>query len=433
MTRGFRSRVALTLAGRGTTIALGLVSSVITARWLGPEGRGILATLGVVTGLALQFGNPGLHTGNVYFVARAPRRAAAVLGNTLLVSFAAGGLAGVVAVLAAVARPDWFPGISAGLIAITAAALPFQFMILLYQNTLLGLGDVVAFNLLEVVNKAVTFVALALWLVALGGGAGGAVVLFAAMAAITGTASALACARHARFRPSFDRGLFAEMIRYGVRVWVSCVLSFLVIRSDLLLVNYFRGTAEAGVYSITVQIADTLLLLPVTIGMVLLPRIAAESAGREDEMTARVLRHTALFLGLLVAAAFVLVGPVVRLLYGPGFEGAISATRCLLPGILALGLNGVLMNHFGGRGMPAITMVAPLAGLVANVGLNLAVVPRYGIRGAAITSSAAYLLMLALSLGAFLRRSRVDLRRSLVVGADDLAGLFTAPNRQGGW
>jgi O-antigen/teichoic acid export membrane protein len=78
-------------------------------------------------------------------------------------------------------------------------------------------------------------------------------------------------------------------------------------------------------------------------------------------------------------------------------------------------------------------MVAPLAGLVANVGLNLAVVPRYGIRGAAITSSAAYLLMLALSLGAFLRRSRVDLRRSLVVGADDLAGLFTAPNRQGGW
>jgi O-antigen/teichoic acid export membrane protein len=425
----FRGRVALTLAGRGTTIALGLVSSVVTARWLGPEGRGVLATLGVVTGLALQFGNPGLHTGNVYFVAREPRRTAAVLGNTLVVSFAAGALAGALALIAAFLRPAWFPGIPLGLIALTAAALPFQFMILLYQNTLLGLGDVAAFNLLEVGNKAVTFAALATWLVVLGGGAPGAVALFAAMAAITGTASALACARRAPFRPSFDAGLFAEMIRYGGRVWLSCLLSFLVIRSDLLLVNYFRGTGEAGIYSIAVQIADTLLLLPVTIGMILLPRVAAERAGREDEVTARVLRHTALFLGALVVAAFVLVGPVVRLLYGPGFEAAIAATRCLLPGVLALGLNGVLMNHFGGRGMPAVTVIAPLAGLLLNVGLNLAVVPRFGIRGAAITSSAAYALMLAVSLGAILRRGQVGLRRSLVVGADEVAGLFGAPNR----
>jgi O-antigen/teichoic acid export membrane protein len=222
------------------------------------------------------------------------------------------------------------------------------------------------------------------------------------------------------------------MMRYGGRVWVSCLLSFLVIRSDLLLVNYFRGTAEAGVYSIAVQIADTLLLLPVTIGMILLPRVAAESEGRQDEVTARVLRHTALFLGALVVAAFVLVGPVVRLLYGPGFEGAIAATRCLLPGIFALGLNGVLMNHFSGRGMPPVTLLAPLAGVLINVALNLVVVPRFGIRGAATTSSAAYILMLVLCLGAFLRRGRVGLRRSLVPGAAEIAGLF-ASNRQGGW
>jgi len=425
----FRGRVALTLAGRGTTIALGLVSSIITARWLGPEGRGVLATLGVVTGLALQFGNPGLHTGNVYFVAREPHRAAAVLGNSLVVSFAAGLVGGAVALLAAFLRPAWFPGIAPTLIALTAAALPFQFMILLYQNALVGLGEIAAFNLLEVGNKAVTFVALALWLVVMGGGAPGAVVLFAGMAAVTGIASAFACARRVSFRPSLDAGLFAEMLRYGGRVWLACLLSFMVIRSDLLLVNYFRGTGEAGVYSIAVQIADTLLLLPVTIGMILLPRVAALRSGGEDEMTARVLRHTALFLGALVVAAFVLVGPVVRLLYGPGFEGAIAATRCLLPGVFALGLNGVLMNHFGGRGMPAVTVIAPLAGLALNVGLNLAVVPRYGMRGAAITSSIAYVLMLAVSLAVFLRRGQVGLRRSLVVGFDEVAGLFGVPNR----
>ncbi len=420
----FKGRVALTLLSRGATLALGLVSSVLTARFLGPDGRGLLATLSVVTGLALQFGNPGLHTGNIYFVSRQPHRTAAVLGNTLVVSWAAGILCGAAAIGAVLLRPDLFPGIPMPLLLVTAAALPFQFMILLYQNTLLGQGEVAVFNLLEAGNKVITFALLAAWLVLLGGGASGAVVLFAALAILNGTISALACARRTPFSPSFDGGLFREMIRYGGRVYLACLFAFLVIRSDLLLVNYFLGTGAAGVYSIAVQISDALLLLPVTVGMILLPRIAAAEAAGGVEVTARILRHTALLLTGIVIAAGILVGPVVRTFYGRGFEGAALATLCLLPGIWALGLNGVLMNHFAGRGMPSVTLYAPLAGLLVNVGLNLIVVPRYGIAGAAATSSLAYALMLSLSLAAFMKSGRIGWRRSLLVGADDLASLF---------
>jgi O-antigen/teichoic acid export membrane protein len=420
----FRGRVALTLLARGATLGLGLVSSVLTARWLGPDGRGLLATLSVVTGLALQFGNPGLHTGNIYFVSRQPHRTAAVLGNTLVVSWIAGILCGAAAIGAVVFRPDLFPGIPFGLLLVTAAVLPFHFMILLYQNTLLGQGEVALFNLLEAGNKVITFALLAGWLLFFSGGPAGAVVLFAALAVVNGTISALACARRTPFRPGFDGGLFREMIRYGGRVYLACLLAFLVIRSDLLLVNYFLGTAEAGVYSIAVQISDALLLLPVTIGMILLPRVAAEEASGGVEVTARILRHTALLLTGLVMVAAILVGPVVRICYGHGFEGAALATLCLLPGIWALGLNGVLMNHFAGRGMPAVTLYAPLAGLLLNVGLNLVVVRRYGIAGAAATSSLAYALMLALSLGAFMKSGRIGWRRSLLLRAEELSALI---------
>jgi len=420
MAIGFKERVGMTLLGRGATIALGLVSSILTARYLGPDGRGVLAALSVITGMALQFGNPGLHSGNVYFVARDPRRTAAVLGNTFVVSVAAGLLFGAVTALAAWMRPAWFPGLPYGLIAITAVVLPFQFMILLYQNTLLGMNEIAAFNLFEVGNKAITFALLAGWLVLFGGGPRGAVVLFAAMGVLFGVASVLYCARRAPFRPVLDRALFGEMLHYGVRVYVSCLLMYLVIRSDLLLVNYFRGVAETGVYSIAVQIADTLLLLPVTIGMILLPRVAGERQDRQDGVTARVLRHTVFLMTVLCAAVFVLVEPVVRLLYGPDFEGAILATRCLLPGVWSLGVNGVLMNHFGGQGMPGVTITAPALGLLLNVALNLAMVPRFGILGAALSSSAAYALMLAVSLVTFVRRGRLRLRDSLLMKTEDV-------------
>lgn len=423
---GFRGKVALTLLGRGLVTGVGLVSSVLTARTLGPEGRGLLAALSVITGLSLQFGNPGLHTGNVYVVSRRPERTRDVLANTLFVSWGAGILAGLAACAAALLRPGWFPGIPFPLVILTAAVLPFQFMILLYQNTLLGMGETAAFNLFEVGNKVVTFALLAAWLLLFDGGAPGAAVLFAGMAVLFGSASAIYCRRRAPFPIAFDRALFAEMIRFGGKVYLACLLAFLVVRSDLLLVNFFLGTAGAGVYSIAVQIADTLLLLPVTIGMILFPRVAAESGARQEEVTARVLRHTALVLAGLCLAAGILVGPVVRLLYGEAFGGAILATRLLLPGVLALGLNGVLMNHFGAAGMPPVTWFAPAAALALNVALNCAVIPRYGVAGASATSSLAYAAMFLLSLGAFLRGGRVGLRRSLFVSPEDVRGLLGA-------
>jgi O-antigen/teichoic acid export membrane protein len=423
---GFRGQVTMTLAARGAMVGVGLLSSVVTARWLGPDGRGLLATLSVITGLALQFGNPGLHAGNVYVVARRPERTAGVLGNTLMVSVMAGVLGAVVACAAALLRPAWFPGIPFALVGLTAAVLPFQFMTFLLQNTLLGMQRTFAFNVFEVANKVVTSAALFVWLIVFGGGAPGAAVLFAAMAVLCGTTSVWYCGRVVPFGWRFDRALFSEMIRYGGRVYLSCLLGFLLIRSDMLLVNYFLGTGEAGVYSIAVQIADTILLLPVTVGMILLPRIAGTAEERQDEVTARVLRHTALLLGGLCLAAAIAVGPVVRLLYGEAFEGAILATRLLLPGVLALGLNGVLMNHFGGRGMPPVTAWSPLLGLVVNVALNLVMVPRYGIAGASLTSSLAYGLMFAASLTAFLWGGRVGFRESLVFGGNDLRMLLGA-------
>ncbi|HZE19597.1 MAG TPA: methyltransferase domain-containing protein, partial [Candidatus Angelobacter sp.] len=230
--------------------------------------------------------------------------------------------------------------------------------------------------------------------------------------------------RRVPFRFAFDRALFARMIPFGLKSYLSCLLAYLVIRSDMLLVNYFLGTAAAGVYSIAAQVADNLLLIPATIGLILLPRIASEEPSKQSAVTARVTRHAALVMTLLCAAAWVLAGPVISLLYGPGFHEAIPATRWLLPGVWALGMNGILMQHFGGQGMPLVTITAPLVGAVLNLSLNAFVVPRFGIVGAAVTSSVAYSMMLLLSLGAFLRGGGVRLWDSLVLAPEELHGIF---------
>jgi Na+-driven multidrug efflux pump len=58
----------------------------------------------------------------------------------------------------------------------------------------------------------------------------------------------------------------------------------------------------------------------------------------------------------------------------------------------------VLMNFLASCGMPLIAVYSPLVALVLNVALNLALVPSMGFAGAAVSSSVAYGLMLAMSL-----------------------------------
>ena len=420
----FFDRVALTLLTRGLTILLGLVGSIVTARWLGPEGRGILAIVSVVTGLALQFGSLGLHSGNAYFVAQDPRLARGVLGNASVLSLALGTGAGIAAIATFLAEPRWFAGVPLVLVVVAAATLPFHFLNLFLQNALLGMHEVKAFNAFEAAGKVLTFAALVVYLVVFDGGPEGTVVLFSSFAVISALAAVLYCRRRVPFRFSFDRALFARMIPFGLKSYMSCLLAYLVIRSDMLLVNYFLGTAAAGVYSIAAQVADNLLLIPATIGLILLPRIASEAPRNQSAVTARVTRHAALVMTVLCATAWVLAGPVISLLYGPGFREAIPATRWLLPGIWALGMNSILMQHFGGQGMPLVTITAPLVGAVLNLSLNAFVVPRFGIVGAAVTSSVAYSMMLLLSLGAFLRGGGVRLWDSLVLAPEELHGIF---------
>ena len=56
--------------------------------------------------------------------------------------------------------------------------------------------------------------------------------------------------------------LLRRMIGYGLKFHVSILAGAIIIRADLLVVNYFRGAAEAGVYSVASQFALLLMLLP---------------------------------------------------------------------------------------------------------------------------------------------------------------------------
>lgn len=67
----FIQKGASTFANRILLLGMGLITSVIVARILKPEGRGLYAVTIAITAAGVQFGNFGLHASNTYHAAKA--------------------------------------------------------------------------------------------------------------------------------------------------------------------------------------------------------------------------------------------------------------------------------------------------------------------------------------------------------------------------
>jgi O-antigen/teichoic acid export membrane protein len=390
--------VIWTLATRLLMIVNSVAAGVIVAHWLGAQGVGELAVINVSVATIVQLGSFGLPSSNTYFIAkdRAHFRAATI--NSLLFALLIGSLLAIALSVLASLRPAWFGFVPPDPIRLASASIPFQLLTLIGLNILLAVGKIREFNLLDLVGQSFVLVNAFVVLIVFGGGLAGIVklnVVASVAVAIVVTALLLTTGRkllESNWRA--DAALLRQMITYGLKFHISVLAGAIIFRADLLVVNHFRGPAEAGVYSVATQFSLLLMLLPSVIATLLFPRVTAEQDAH-GETTSVVTRHTALIM-LAFCLATVPVAFLLPFVYGQAFSDATTLLLILLPGVYLVGLESVLVQHFNALGLPRRIPVYRLVTLVINLVLVFGLVPRLGARGAAIASTLSYALIFCL-------------------------------------
>ncbi len=274
--------MAETYATRIVGIVVGLVTSVVVARLLGPEGRGEFAIAVAVSAIGVQFGNLGLATSNTYFVSRDRGLLGVLLGNTLLVALGLGAAFSLAAYTFLLAWPQLAP-IQGLLLLLALASVPLGLLQLLLQNLLLGIQEIRKYNLTDLGTRILTLVlVVALFLlhrVTPESVFSVNLLLFAVGALWCG----LVLQPRVRHAVGVSLVLLREHLGFGLKVYLAAFFAFLTLRSDLLLVRHFLGARSAGHYSIAAGLADMLYLLPATIGAILVPA-PRERRGQPREM-----------------------------------------------------------------------------------------------------------------------------------------------------
>jgi antigen flippase len=385
--------VSTIFAARVMRLAAALLTTILTARFLGPTGQGEFFFVITLATLIAQFGTLGLASSNTYLVARNAKLLEPLVVNSLWLSvIVAGGLGVVVITLMYTLG---VPGVreqpTAWFAAVLAAPSVF---VLLGQNLLLGLGRTMAFNAIEVISSVLVLLTQLTAGVMVPTPAG--FLVFRAVGLIgSGVAVARLLVPISTFRAAFDTATFRVGLAYSFRAYLVTLLGFLVLRINVFGLQEYRDFAEIGFYSVATQVASAIEVIPTSVSLALFPKLL-----RMDRdgwaITSRSLLNMAVVMVTVCVFAAIVCEPLMHLAFGSEFAAAVPMLRFLLPQVFFIGLTAIASQYLAARGMPPTLLAIWAFGVVASGVFGRVLIPLYGGEGAAIALSLAYVLIFIL-------------------------------------
>jgi glycosyltransferase involved in cell wall biosynthesis/O-antigen/teichoic acid export membrane protein len=397
---------------RLSSYAVGFVASVLIARALGPQGRGLYAYPLALLGIAFAISHMGLEYAQVHLTGKGenPRP---LWANAGAFSLAIGFMVWIAVAAALALDPGLFGSPSAAWVLVPLGLLPLLLMNLYWTNLLQLRGRLVAATRAAWIGVALQCLAVAI-LVLLGQLTPFRVLL---LQWITNGLTWLLLVRQSKragiVSLRVDASVFRRALTFGLKSHVGQVSFFLVLQLDQILVRIYAGYRPLGLYALAVTLAGLLWLLTDPLAAALLPYQVDAVEGRDRQLAYRMARLSLTISFVAAVIAWTVAPFAIRVVYGSEFAGSVWAFRLLLPGVVALTVARPLGAVLIKEGRPLMLSGFGLLALFVNVALNVALIPKIGIEGASISSSICYVALAVAYIGATRRRGLVawsDLR-----------------------
>jgi O-antigen/teichoic acid export membrane protein/O-antigen ligase len=382
----------------GTRVTASLLSfgvGVVTARGLGPHGRATLAVMIAVPTLFRVVAVFGLDNANTRFAGWSHSAFRQLVRWAVAFSAVAG---------TAIAAAWWFTGLhwpvallglSPRLALETAALCPIGLLATLLGTAEIGRGRVSVYNLATAVTAVGYLVGVVAILVA------GHVTVtdcFAAYAGsqLVGVVLLLALAA-VRVHPDGDRVPPRRYVSYALRAYLPNLGFYGMLRMDIPVIQIMAGTAAVALYAVALPLAESLLLIPAAVALVIFPQV---TSGKVNKQAANQIGRTVTGITAVLAALLGLAAPVlIPVVYGVPYRGAVAVVWCMLPGMVLFSAGRTRQAYFAATDLLRPAILATGAGAVVGLICLAALTTRLGAVGAGVADSASYLAFTAVLMG----------------------------------
>ncbi len=401
------------LFGQGASIAAGIA----TAHAFGPVGKGVIAFAGVLLTFAITIAE-GLKSAIAFQIGKERRDPRAVWRTSLRLMAALGPL-GAAIFVALYLR---FPEQPAYLY--VAIAFPFAMYVqaigIVYilrdrveqinmKNALtIGGGYSLATLALVLLFHIPVWAVMAVWIAAY---------VAAALWDTIGLSGLLGDEPDRRDAANLVR----EQIVFAAKSALSANVTFLALRIDVFIVSALLSPTSLGIYTLALASGEIMWQVSRSIIWSSSGRVAMYEMRESVELVARIVRS---LVAVQLVAGIVLfaVGPwLIAHVYGARFAESGIVLRLLLPGLVLYSADGMLSYFIGVRaGRPSLLLGLETVTLVVCGTVTLLAVPRFGLAGAAIADSVAYVIAFVAKVVLFARMGDLPLAHVLVARPSDV-------------
>jgi O-antigen/teichoic acid export membrane protein len=386
--------IITTAITRVAMLGLALVSSVVLARVLGPEGRGLVALITLLPDFAQSFGLFGFDLANTVYVGLEPQSRRRIVWHSVALAFASGTilfLAGTAYLMLGapgihIRGPIW-------LYLLALSGVPVVLLVEYWSAIVRGLNEITLINVTDV-SKRIASVVLLVGLVGLLKlGVFGAVLadwLF--NIAVLAWLLVLLMRLRVWGPPVFEGALLRRTGRFAAPAYASNILSFLNYRVDQFVIAMLLPPEQLGFYAIAVGLAERIWIPTGAIATALLPHLTNDRE-HDPAVAAIIARHALIVTAAGCLGVWIFAGIGIKILYSSAFSAAVAPLRWLLPGILTLTVAKVVVAELNARRKLDFNVFLAAFAALLNIACNFLLIPRMGISGASLASTISYTVL----------------------------------------
>lgn len=232
-----------------------------------------------------------------------------------------------------------------------------------------------------------------------------------------------------RLRVDFRGAL--RVTREATPIGIALVALTVLFRIDMAMLAIFKSASEVGEYGAAYKLLETTAFFSWAVNVAVLPslaRLSPTSTPTVGDVYQRGLKLVIAITLPVAVGAVVLADPVISLIYGDQYHDAAKALALLAPTIALFPISALSSQLFFAQGRRPTVAIVYAVVAVENILLNLYLIPRFSLDGAAVGTSISELLVagLLITLAGDLR-GRLQIRRMLagaVLGSVAAGGLL---------
>jgi O-antigen/teichoic acid export membrane protein len=398
---------------------LGFITSVLVARAVGPEGKGLLLLLGGLAGAIISFANLGMPFAAIYFY----KQGGYTLGEIVATGFFLTVVPISIAFLGFALLSESFVRIFMG----TVDTANFQtvwiwvplvssLLHMLFSPTdalLIRDNEMKLYGIKAAGTPSIRIVLTLVLALALGWGIIG--VLWSDLLAkmiVIGVPLYWLAKNGALGSLRLSLKATKDMLRIGLQRYGINLVAMISKRFDAFLIAGLLSVRDVGFFAIALGLLNILKTIPNATSWPLVSKLLGKE---EDKLSqfAQVARIQFMFMLILMIIFAPLVPLFIHIVYGEPFLPATGTVWLILPGVISMPLTISGHAYFTSKGQPGRIIIPFVIATLVQVGINLMLVPQIGVLGGAVAVSANYISMAAMLIFLIVRDS--DLRASEII------------------